>query len=203
MVQLAVTASFIALFVYEENVKKYSREHPEMWWIAFAMTFILLIVLACCNDFRRRWPLNIILLGLFTLCEGFMLGSVASLYRSEDVFIAAGICTAVCLALTIFAMQTKWDFTACGGILFVCVVILFIFGLIAIIIPGKTIHMVYASLGALLFCCYLVFDVQLMLGGKHKYSISPEEYIFAALNLYLDIINIFLYILAIVGGSRN
>jgi protein lifeguard len=63
--------------------------------------------------------------------------------------------------------------------------------------------MIYASLGALLFSCYLVFDTQLMMGGKHKYSISPEEYIFAALNLYLDIINIFLYILALVGGSRN
>lgn len=42
-----------------------------------------------------------------------------------------------------------------------------------------------------------------MLGGKHKYALSPEEYIFAALNLYLDIINIFIYILSIVGGSRN
>ena len=50
---------------------------------------------------------------------------------------------------------------------------------------------------------YLVFDTQLMMGGKHKYSISPEEYIFAALNLYLDIINLFLFILTIVQGSRD
>jgi len=203
MVQLAITVGFIALFVYQPDVKLYSRQHPEMWWIAFAMTFVLLIVLACCNDFRRRHPLNIILLGLFTICEGFMLGAVSSLYQSEDVLIAVGICTGVCLALTIFAMQTKWDFTACGGILFVCVIVLFIFGIVAICIPGKVIHLIYASLGALLFSVYLVFDTQLMMGGKHKYSISPEEYIFAALNLYLDIINIFLYILAIVGGSRN
>ena len=42
-----------------------------------------------------------------------------------------------------------------------------------------------------------------MMGGSHKYSISPEEYIFAALNLYLDIINLFLYILMIVGASRS
>jgi FtsH-binding integral membrane protein len=81
MVQLAITVGFISLFVYEPNVKLYSRQHPEMWWIAFTMTFVLLIVLACCNDFRRRWPLNIILLGLFTACEGFMLGAVSSLYR--------------------------------------------------------------------------------------------------------------------------
>lgn len=53
------------------------------------------------------------------------------------------------------------------------------------------------------FTRYLVYDTQLMMGGKHKYSISPEEYIFAALNLYLDIVNIFLYILTIIGASRS
>ena len=35
----------------------------------------------------------------------------------------------------------------------------------------------------------------MMIGGDHKYSISPEEYIFAALAIYLDIINIFMYLL--------
>lgn len=43
----------------------------------------------------------------------------------------------------------------------------------------------------------------MMLGGKHKYSLSPEEYIFAALNLYLDIVNLFLFILSIIGNARN
>ena len=42
-----------------------------------------------------------------------------------------------------------------------------------------------------------------MLGGNHKYSLSPEEYIFAALNLYLDIINLFLYLLSIFGGGSR
>jgi len=50
---------------------------------------------------------------------------------------------------------------------------------------------------------YLVFDTQLMLGGKHKYALSPEEYIFAALNLYLDIINLLLFVLQIVGRARG
>ncbi len=73
----------------------------------------------------------------------------------------------------------------------------------AICIPSYVMNLLYASLGALVFSLYLVFDTQLMLGGSHKYSISPEEYIFAALNLYLDIVNIFIYILAIVGGSNR
>ena len=59
-------------------------------------------------------------------------------------------------------------------------------------------------MGAALFGLYLVFDTQMMMGGNHKYALSPEEYIFAALNLYLDIVNLFLYILSILNeGKRN
>jgi FtsH-binding integral membrane protein len=120
-----------------------------------------------------------------------------------QVLMAVGLCAAVCFGLTMFAFQTKWDFTVMGGALFVALIILIIFGIVAIFIPGKTMTLIYASLGALLFSLYLIYDTQLMMGGKHKYSISPEEYIFAALNLYLDIVNIFLYILTIIGASRD
>jgi len=41
--------------------------------------------------------------------------------------------------------------------------------------------------------------LQLMLYGKHKYSIDPEEYIFAAVNIYTDIVTLFLFVLTIVG----
>lgn len=49
---------------------------------------------------------------------------------------------------------------------------------------------------------FLAVDTQLLLGNK-KMALSPEEYIFAALNLYTDIINIFLYLLALVGRARE
>ena len=48
----------------------------------------------------------------------------------------------------------------------------------------------------------LYVDVRLVVGGKRKIAFSPEEYIFAALIIYLDIIEIFIYILLIVGGKR-
>ena len=60
----------------------------------------------------------------------------------------------------------------------------------------------YAAVGALIFMLYIVMDTQLMLGGKHKYSLDPEEYVFAALNLYLDVINLFMYILSMVGSKK-
>jgi len=202
MIQLAITVGFIALFIYQEDVKTFSYDHPELCWSAMAATLVFVIVLTCFKDIRRRSPINIILLLLFTICEGVVLGSVSALYDTADVMIAIGVCAAVCLALTLFALQTKWDFTLCGGIVYVSVIVLLMFGIVALCVQDKVVDIVYASLGALVFSIYLVIDTQLMLGGKHNYAISPEEYIFAALNLYLDIINIFLYILTIIGRSR-
>lgn len=56
--------------------------------------------------------------------------------------------------------------------------------------------------GVVLFSVYLVFDLQMVMGG-HKYELSADEYVFATLNLYMDIINIFLYILRLVSESQR
>ncbi|XP_061378387.1 protein lifeguard 1-like isoform X1 [Danaus plexippus] len=203
MTQLLVTMAFITLFVYHAPTKLWVQKNPFMFWIAFAVVLVCLIAMACCPSVRRTAPMNFIFLGIFTVAESFLLGVTSSMYQSEAVMMAVGITAAVCLALTIFAMQTKWDFTMMGGALIVATVVLLIFGIVAIFVKGKVVTLVYASLGAIIFSLYLIYDTQLMMGGKHKYSISPEEYIFAALNLYLDIINIFIYILTIIGAARD
>ena len=64
-----------------------------------------------------------------------MLGTVSAHFDVDAVLIAAGICAAVTFGLTIFAMQTKWDFTACGGMLCGMVVILMIGGLLMAFLP--------------------------------------------------------------------
>lgn len=139
---------------------------------------------------------------MFTIAQGFLMGTAAGTFHADEVVMAVGITAAICLGLTLFAFQTKWDFTVMGGVLFVALIVLFLFGILAWIFPGKTMSIVYASLGALLFSFYLIYDTQLMM-DKGKHSISPEEYIFAALSLYLDIINIFMYILTIIGAMRD
>ncbi|ESO86167.1 hypothetical protein LOTGIDRAFT_220842 [Lottia gigantea] len=202
-IQLCVTMCIMSLFLFIDPVRIYSQHNPWIWYLAMVLTIIILIVLACCSDVRRQYPLNMILLGAFTCCEGVLLGAVASHYEAVEVIIAVGVTAIVVLGLTIFAFQTKWDFTMWGGILFVFLIVLFCFGILALIFQNKIVNMVYSCLGALLFSFYLVFDTQLMLGGKHKYSLSPEEYIFAALNLYLDVVNLFLFILSIVGNVRR
>lgn len=202
-IQLMVTPGVISLFVFHQPTQRWVHKHPELFWISFGVLLVTMISMACCENVRRKAPMNFIFLGLFTVAQSFIMGVSSSRFGSVEVMMAVGITAAVCLGLTLFAFQTKWDFTVMGGVLFVAVIILMVFGIVAIFIPGKTISLVYASLGAFIFSIYLVYDTQMMMGGKHKYSISPEEYIFAALNLYLDIVQIFMHILTIIGLTRD
>ena len=51
---------------------------------------------------------------------------------------------------------------------------------------------------------YLVYDTQLIIGGEDKYAeIENDDYILAAMILYLDIINIFIYILQLLTSNKD
>jgi len=186
------------------NKVAFVRENMWLLWTGLGVTLLVMFPMVCIRKLRVSFPINFILLGIFTLAESVTLGMVSMLYETEAVIIAAGITTAIVFILTIFAFQTKWDFTMMRGILVCVVFVFFIFGIIMIFVPqNKYMQMVYGGIGALIFSVYLVYDTQMMMGGEHKFSISPEEYIFAALALYLDIINIFMYVLKFVGAARS
>nr|AAB20211.2 NMDA receptor glutamate-binding subunit [Rattus sp.] len=200
--QLSVTLSTVAIFTFVGEVKGFVRANVWTYYVSYAIFFISLIVLSCCGDFRKKHPWNLVALSILTISLSYMVGMIASFYNTEAVIMAVGITTAVCFTVVIFSMQTRYDFTSCMGVLLVSVVVLFIFAILCIFIRNRILEIVYASLGALLFTCFLAVDTQLLLGNK-QLSLSPEEYVFAALNLYTDIINIFLYILTIIGRSQG
>ncbi|XP_005728462.1 glutamate receptor, ionotropic, N-methyl D-aspartate-associated protein 1a (glutamate binding) [Pundamilia nyererei] len=201
-VQLLITFSFVAVFTFVDEAKLFVRKNTWTYYVSYAVFFVSLIVLSCCGDFRRKHPWNLVALSILTLSLSYMVGMIASFYDTDSVIMAVGITAVVCFTVVLFSLQSKYDFTSCRGVLFVCLIVLLLFSILCIFIRHKILHIVYASLGALLFTCFLAVDTQLLLGNK-KLALSPEEYIFAALNLYTDIINIFLYILAIVGRSRE
>ncbi|KAG9330755.1 hypothetical protein JZ751_022166 [Albula glossodonta] len=201
-VQLLVTFAFVSVFTFVDDAKLFVRINPWTYYVSYGVFFVSLIVLSCCGDFRRKHPWNLVALSILTLSLSYMVGMIASYYNTDTVIMAVGITAVVCFTVVLFSLQSKYDFTSCQGVLLVCLIVLFIFAFLCIFIRNKILDIVYASLGALLFTCFLAVDTQLLLGNK-KLSLSPEEYVFAALSLYTDIINIFMYILALVGRSRE
>ncbi|XP_061920280.1 protein lifeguard 1 isoform X1 [Entelurus aequoreus] len=203
MIQLLVTVGIISAFLYWDALKEWTRTNS---WFTYAMmptVMVLLVLLSCCDNIRRRVPLNFITLGVFTIAEGLMLGSLAVFYSAEAVLWAVGATALVSFSLSVFAMQSKWDFTMASGSLWVFAWTLLSFALLCAILRSQFAYIAYACLGTLLFSLYLVFDTQRIVGGKHrKYEVSPEEYVYAALSLYLDIVTLFLLLLQLINLCR-
>lgn len=131
----------------------------------------------------------------------YMVAMISSYHNTQIVFYAFVICAVVCLGVTLFAIQTKFDFTLCSSFLFVAVLVLFVFGIIAIFTRSSIVNLIYSALMALVFTLFLAYDTQMIIGGR-RHEMSPEEYIFGALQLYLDVVYIFIAILGIFGNSN-
>lgn len=151
---------------------------------AFGVSLGLVLVMSCWEQARRQHPLNLIFLFLFTACESVLVATISSFYNTDIVLMAAGLTVGITVCLSLYAMQTKRDFTAAGGILFSLLFALIGAGILSIFIHSKVMNIAIAGIGAAVFACYIVFDVQLMIGSG-SYSISPDEYVFAAINIYL------------------
>ncbi|CAF1145783.1 unnamed protein product [Didymodactylos carnosus] len=188
MIQLSVTFGFIALCHFTEDIKTYVKSANGRWayWASYIVFFVTYITLACCRSVGRRFPLNLVLLSLLTLSMSYMMGMISAFYRIDSVLIAVGITAVVCLAVTLFSFQTKYDFTSCVsysmGVLFVVSIALMGFGIVCIFTRSQ----------------FLAVDTQLIMGGK-RHEISAEDHIFASIMLYLDIIYIFMFLLSLFG----
>ena len=120
--------------------------------------------------------------------------------NSAIVVVTAAFMTAsLVIALTLYAIFTKTDFTACGGTLTVMGTTLLQLAFIMFFLGLKS-DFIYNIIGVFFFGLYLVYDTQLIVGeSRRKYSINKEDYILGAMLLYMDIIRIFKFLLRIFG----
>ena len=117
---------------------------------------------------------------------------------------AIGITGIITVFLTIYACQTIYDFTDKEGYLISILLGIILIGMINIFVINSVLENIYTGLGAIIFSCFIVYDTQLIIGEKHyKYSYSINDYVFAAISIYLDIINLFIYILQLFSNRKK
>ncbi|XP_071152449.1 protein lifeguard 2-like [Mytilus edulis] len=211
MVQLLVTFGFVCLFSLVKPIKNFIQTTGIWFYLVSNATFLVTyIVLVCIPSVRRKYPGNFICLTVFTLAFSYVVGTISSYYDTTSVFVAAGVTCLVCLSLSLFAIQTKIDFTLCSGLLFALVMVLIFFGISCMIFDfifpadvftWRIMDCVYGGLAALVFSLFLVYHTQRLVGGR-KHDLSPEEYVYGALQLYMDIVYLFLILLACFGKGN-
>lgn len=152
-------------------------------------------------------PTNYILLGVFTLCMSFLVSNTVMQVQEPIIVVeAAALTLGITVAITVYAARTKTDFTVCGPVFYI-IFFLSLILVIFVLIFGPKFNFLLAGFGAFLSSFYLIIDTQMILAGTceshRKFQIDEESYIMAALVLYLDIINLFLYILELLGKNNN
>jgi len=150
----------------------------------------------------QKMPSNYIILTLFTISFSCIISMETNKYTAKSVMSALFLTFVTAITLTYYAWKTKTDFTVHSGTLLVCLVLLICSSFIFLVvrIPFSNLLIMYGSL--VLCCIYLIYDTQLLIGKRGK-KFSEDDYILAAITLYLDIIVLFLQILKIFGEKKN
>lgn len=198
-VQLLLTALVATGILLSPSTQQYLATSL---WIPISLALVSMLGLIPLYIYKDRHPLNIVLLGAWTLTFGVTVGMSCTFYA--PVIVAQAIFITACVvggltAYTFWATRRGVEFTWLAPILFSALWALIIWGFIQIFFqPGPVGQMIYSLLGALIFCGYIVYDVHLLAS-----KLDVDEYIWASVALYLDVINLFLHILRILGQSQR
>eukprot|EP00929_Paragymnodinium_shiwhaense_P042277 TRINITY_DN2189_c0_g1_i1.p1 TRINITY_DN2189_c0_g1~~TRINITY_DN2189_c0_g1_i1.p1 ORF type:complete len:284 (-),score=64.41 TRINITY_DN2189_c0_g1_i1:49-900(-) len=183
------------------------RDNSWLLYVSYAGLIVMLCCMCCLHDELRKFPANYGFLFLLTSCMAVLVGFASAQYTWQSVALAVGVTGGVFVLLTVYACNTSVDFTGYGPYLFAALCVMSLFGLVMVVMSVMGIDVSWLMLlfdvfGVLLFTFYIIYDTQLILGGKHDEQFSIDDYAFAALALYLDIINLFLHLLSLLGDRK-
>ncbi|KAL5210441.1 hypothetical protein ABZP36_006064 [Zizania latifolia] len=191
--QLMVTVAVAAAVNLTEPIKTFflSRS-PAAIGAIVAIIICPIIIMVPMIYLRNRHPINLLFLFLFTVCISFTVGLGCITKKAGMVILeAASVTLVVVVGLTCYtfwAAKKGYDFEFLGPFLVAASLVLMIFALVRILYPmGKTVAMVYGCVVALVFSGFIIYDTDNLI-KRYTY----DEYIAAAITLYLDIINIFM-----------
>ena len=206
-VQLIIT--FGAVFLFQiPSIKLFIFKNQSLagnTLVFCSLAFLtLFLVLACNRNLSRTVPYNYYILFAITLCESLVCSIVSSLYSFQIVATALALTIISTLAITFYACTTKTNFSYYRMGMFIVFSQIFMIGLIASLFRLQALYALYTFLMTIMIGIYLVYDTQLIM-GKFGVGYSVDDYIFATLEIYMDIIRLFLLILRIVAkfSRRN
>ncbi|XP_047431370.1 protein lifeguard 4 isoform X2 [Mugil cephalus] len=193
--QIILTTGISALFMFCQPIKDFVHSSPAVVMVSALLSLVLLLMLAI---YRQQHPFNLYLLLAFTLLEAVSMATALTFYEYSTVLQALFLTCAVFIGLTAYTFQSKRDLSKMGAWLFTCLWILIIASFMRFFFNTNSTELVLAGAGALVFCGFIIYDTNMLMK-----QLSPEEHILASINLYLDIVNLFLHILRVLDYMKK
>jgi protein lifeguard len=168
------------------------------WIISFLCVMApLFLAMRSAQDFPRNIGLTL----LFTVAAGVWISPTIHVYGSTQpglITQAAVLTVSTFGVLTLYAFVSRRDFSAWGGFFTVGLWVLIGTSLLNLFFRNPTGDLWLAGGTVVIFGGLLVFDT-----WRIRNVYGPDEYVAAAVQIYLDLLNIFLALLRIMGGRRN
>jgi len=202
--QLTLTAALCACFVYVPEVQKVGLGMMQMWWFNWVWMIGAVAILCGITYAKDTYPTNFFYLIGFTawmsLLVGPLCGAFAAAGKGEAIVYALGATCVIFFALSgyVWANPDK-DFSFMEGFLFCALVGNIVFGFIAYMFAWSAAMWFYHVFGVMIFSGFIVYDTDQIVNKVALEDCDTGTAIAGALELYLDIINLFLHLLALFG----
>ncbi|KAL0921617.1 hypothetical protein M5K25_008706 [Dendrobium thyrsiflorum] len=199
-IQMLLTIAVSSVVIFVKPISHFFVSSGVGLGLYIFLIILPFLVLFPLYFYHQRHPINLFLLALFTVSISFAVGLSCAFTKGKVILEAAILTAVVVVSLTLYtfwAAKRGHDFSFLGPILFSSLIVLIVFGFIQIFFPmGRLSHMIYGGLAALIFSGYIIYDTDNLI-KRYAY----DEYIWAAVALYLDIINLFLSLLTLFRAA--
>ncbi|MGN1456397.1 MAG: Bax inhibitor-1/YccA family protein [Acutalibacteraceae bacterium] len=206
---LGLGITFIIGFVMLMNADKvifFLAENIALYYIAALVEVVAVFILGFFVSKLSPTACKVIFL-LYSVVNGFTITPALIVYGAESAFYAFAATALIFGGMTLYGMVTKKDLTKLGPVLFIGLIGLLIYSVIAMIFRMPMSDLLISIIGIVIFVGFTAYDTQKI--KRYYASFSGDEVslqktaIIAALDLYLDFINLFLYILRLFARNNN
>lgn len=199
-IELMYTAGICAVFMLYKPLREGSIMFVKQNHLLWQITMFASLMAAICALMvkKNEYPANYYMMFVFCTVMGCNIGVVCAFFyaagKGWTIMQAVAVTGGIFLTLTAYAHWSKQEFDFSTGFMLCVLTGLILFGFIAYLTGSSLMIFIYHLLGVLVFCGFILYDTSCLI---HKYGC--DDYIIASIELYLDVINLFLHILALLG----
>jgi FtsH-binding integral membrane protein len=203
-VGLALTAGIAAYVAASGDMLAWFEDHQLAYFGMFAGQLALVVAISAGIN-KISYSVAVFLFAAFAALNGFTFSIILEIYTTASIAATFAVTAGMFGGMATYGYVTKRDLTSMGSILFMALIGLIIGSIVNIFWANSVLYWLVTFAGVLIFAGLTAFDMQKLkqIGESGIEGESAQKAsILGALSLYLDFINMFLFLLRIFGNSR-